>query len=100
MFAGVGDVVGHGRQPFQGVHRLEVAAQAGIHLRPVQDGFLAVEIHELFQRERIPDDVTRHVLDGLSVLEQDRLTDMRRDARLAPRREAFGRDPPRSRAAL
>ena len=66
----------------RGSIRLEVAAQAGIHLRPVQHGFLTVEIHELLERERVPDDVTRHVFDGLLVLERDRLTDVRREARM------------------
>ena len=84
MSSRVRDVVGHARQPFQRVHGLEVAAQAGIHLRPVQHGLLAVEVDELFQRERIPDDVTRHVLDGPFVLDRDRLTDMCREARMAP----------------
>jgi hypothetical protein len=54
MLAGVGDVVGHAREPVQGVHPFEVAAQIGIHLRPVQDGLLTVEVDELFQQASGP----------------------------------------------
>jgi hypothetical protein len=43
-----------------------------------------MEVDELLERERIPDDVTRHVLDGLLVLERDRITDVRREARMSP----------------
>src|SRR2546426_9177602 len=89
MFAGVGDVVGQARQPFQRVHGLEIAAERGIHAGAVQHGLLAVEVDELLERERIPDDVTRHVLDGLLILERDRLADMGREARMPP-----GQEPP------
>src|SRR6266545_2021027 len=51
---------------------------------------LPVEIHELLERERIPDDVARHVLDGLPVLEGDRLADMGREARMSPHQELQG----------
>ena len=71
VLARVEDMISQTGKPLQRVHRLEVAAQAGIHLRPVQHGFLTVEIHELFERERIPDDVTRHVFDGLLVIDRE-----------------------------
>jgi len=107
MFAGVGDMVGQKRQPLQRVQSLEVPTERGIHAGAVQHGLLAVEppdreaipplearpIHsgapddELLERERIPDDVTRHVLDGLLVLERDRLADMGREARMPPSQE-------------
>ncbi len=107
MFAGVGDMVGQKRQPLQRVQSLEVPTERGIHAGAVQHGLLAVEppdreaipplearpIHsgapddELLERERIPDDVTRHVLDGLLILELDRLADMGREARMPPSQE-------------
>jgi hypothetical protein len=65
MFTAVGDMVGQTRQPFQRVHGLEVATERGIHAGSIQHGLLAVEVDELLQRGRIPDDVTRNVLDGL-----------------------------------
>jgi hypothetical protein len=43
MFAGVGNLVGHARQPFQGVHRLKVPAERWIHAGAVQHGLLAIE---------------------------------------------------------
>jgi hypothetical protein len=91
----------------QRVHGLEVATERGIHAGPIQHGLLAVEprnreaipphearpIHsgapedELLERERIPDDVTGNVLDGLLVLERDRITEVRREARMSPGQE-------------
>jgi hypothetical protein len=45
---------------------------------------LAVEIHELLEREGRADHVAGHILDRLLVLEGDGLTDMRREARMPP----------------
>jgi hypothetical protein len=47
----------------------------------------AVEIYELLERERRTDHVAGHILDGLFVLERDRLTDVRREARMSPGEE-------------
>jgi len=76
MLAGVGDMVGQTRQPLQRVHGLEVSAERGIHAGSIQHGLLAVEVDEYLERERAPDHVAGHVLDGLLVLERDRLADM------------------------
>src|SRR5438128_7577227 len=61
MFAGVGDVVGQTRQPFQRVHGLEIAAERGIHARAVQHGLLAFEPRD---REAIPPDEARPIHSG------------------------------------
>jgi len=80
-------VVGHARQPLQRVQCLEVAAERWIHAGPVQHGLLAVEVDEFLQRKRVPDDVTRDVLDGLLVLESNSSSNVRRETRMAPREE-------------
>ena len=77
MPAGVGDVVGETGQPLQGVHGLAVPSQRGVHAGAVEDGLLPVEVDELLERERRSDETTRQVLDGLLVLEGDRLRDVR-----------------------
>jgi hypothetical protein len=64
----VRDVVGQAREPLEGVHRLEVPTEGGIHLRAIHDGLPAVEVHELLQRQGRLDQVGRHVLDGLLLL--------------------------------
>jgi hypothetical protein len=50
VLARVGDMVSQTGQPLQRVHGLEVPAQEGIHARAIQDGLLAVEIHDLLDR--------------------------------------------------
>jgi hypothetical protein len=50
----------------------------------VEHGLLPVEVNELLERKRRSDEVARHVLDGLLVLEGDRLGDVRGDARISP----------------
>jgi hypothetical protein len=85
VLARVGDMVSQTGQPLQRVHGLAVPPQEGIHARAIQDGLLAVEIHEFLEGERRADHVAGHILDGLLVLERDRLSDMRREARMAPR---------------
>jgi hypothetical protein len=84
MSAGVGDVVGETGQPLQGVHGLEVPAERGVHAGAVEDGLPPVEVDELLERERRSDEITRQVLDGLLVLEGDRLADVRGEARMRP----------------
>ena len=84
VLARVGDVVGQTGQPLEHVHGLEVPAQEGIHAGAIHDGLLAVEIHELLERERPADHIAGHVLEGLLVLEGDGLTDVRGEARMSP----------------
>jgi hypothetical protein len=43
-------VVGQAGEPFEGIHRLEIAAESGIHLGAVHDSRLAVEVSRAFQR--------------------------------------------------
>src|SRR2546425_1138678 len=59
MFAGVGDVVGHARQPFQWVHRLEVPAERWIHAGAIEHGLLAIEVHELLEWRGAPGPYSR-----------------------------------------
>jgi hypothetical protein len=73
MFAGVGDVVGQARPPFQRVHGLEIAAERGIHAGAVQHGLLAVEP---WDREAIPPDEARPIHSGApddELLERERI---------------------------
>jgi hypothetical protein len=67
MFARVGDVVGQTGQPLQRVHGLKVATERGIHAGSIQHGLVAVEIDELLERERIPDDVGEFLGDRVSL---------------------------------
>jgi hypothetical protein len=99
MSAGVGDVVGETGQPLQGVHDLEVPAERGVHAGAVEHGFLAVEVDQLLEREGRTDETTRQVLDGLPVLEGDRLADVRGEARMGPGDE-LARELLRDRVAL
>jgi hypothetical protein len=48
---------------------------------------LAVEVDELLERERRSDEITRQVLDGLLVLEGDRVRDVRGEAWMLPGEE-------------
>jgi hypothetical protein len=77
-------VVGETGQPLQRVHGLEVTAERGVHAGAVQHGLLAVEVDEFLEREGRSHEVARQVLDGLPVLEGDRLPDMRGEARMRP----------------
>jgi len=53
VFAGVGDVVAHASEPLERVEGLEVSPQEGIHLRAVEHGLLAIEVHELGEKVRV-----------------------------------------------
>ena len=66
VLARVGDRVSQTGQPLQRVHGLEVPAQEGIHARAIQDGLVAVEIHELLEGARRADHVAGQILDGLA----------------------------------
>jgi hypothetical protein len=50
----------------------------------VEHGFLAVEVDEFLERERRSHEGARQVLDGLAVLEGDRVSDVRGEARMLP----------------
>jgi hypothetical protein len=86
--AGIGDVVGETGQPLQWVHGLEVSPERGVHAGAVEHGFAAVEVDELLEREGRTDEIAGQVLDGLLVLERDRLGDVGGEAP-----DASGRPP-------
>ena len=51
----------------------------GIHAGAVQQGLVSVEVHELLERQRVSDQVARHVFHHLLVLEWDPLAHVRRE---------------------
>jgi hypothetical protein len=57
VFFRIGDVIRHPIEALEGIHGFEIAAQAGIHPRPVQHRLLAIEIDELLGRERRRDEI-------------------------------------------
>jgi hypothetical protein len=77
-------VVAHAGQPLQRVEGLEVASQGGVHPGAVEDGLLAVEVHELLQREGVSDHVGGGVLEALPVVGIDRLAHVCREAGMSP----------------
>jgi hypothetical protein len=87
MPARVRDVVGQAGEPLERVHGLEIPAEGGIHLGAVQHSLLAVEVHELLERQRRLDEVGRHVLDGLVVLGRYGLPDVSGETWMAPFQE-------------
>jgi hypothetical protein len=64
LFPRVRDVIAHARQPLERMEGLEVTAQAGIHLRAVEHRLLAIEVHELLEREGRAEEIGRNVLDN------------------------------------
>jgi hypothetical protein len=90
MLAGVGDVAAMRASHSRASIASKLRPRLGFIFDPVQYGLPTVEVDELLERERIPDHVRRHVLDGLLVLERDRLTDMRRETRMAPGEKLSG----------
>jgi hypothetical protein len=99
MPAGVGDMVGETGQPLQGVHGLEVSAERGVHAGAIQHGFPAVEVDELLKREGRSHEVAGHALDGLLVLEGDRVAEVCGEAWMLPGEE-LAREIVRDRVAL
>jgi len=73
MLSGIRDVIGKASEPFEGIHRLKVSPEAGIHLRVVQDGPVSIEVDELLQAEGISHKVRGNGLEGLAILGGDRL---------------------------